>query len=1781
MIKKLFCIIPLICLLLMIVFWEPIAGTFIKTCINGYCRYHFGGELQAEKVYKQQGYWAFEKPLISHNGAQLSAERILFSVGLKPLKRTVELEVIVENSHIDLREEITNLEDVMYDIISKTVPYWLFKVHSSFTIENGKISWNEKINNRLTENEADFRFLAVSKTEQKQATLGVFLAGKENQSNFFELQANKEQQLPLRAELLFRNVSCSKIARIYQAFGHAFHGWEISDGEIDGKIYYHHPENRRAYVWGEATLKNFAFGNPQQELTGSLLEAKFNLEAKVGDKEIPRVTGSISLSREGSFAQFKNGSPYWELNNLEGEISFLPGEGINVLFGGQCKHEDHSFGLKIKGDASVFDDTQAAIGLSCLLSNPNKEDAEVQVVVRQLGSLYNLAEIQLNGFGKEEFKLAQKVLSSYCPDLHQVQMRNGRFAASGIAYMEDFSLSEMKIDKIFGDHLLFDFEPLDMSVYIEKASGDFSFNFSSSNPLETIDANVSLNDGNFDFLGINGNVSRFEKITTELAVRKGVLQKSELKGHFAGLDGTFEVDWASRDEFLKVNFFGKANKLSSFMPINFTKPYEHNFPNDFVNIIGGMSWHGEGARFKGKLIFTDLNAESEDTIAFGFDVEKSSEKLWKRWPADELAISYWEKFGLEAMQKAMPPIISPLILFESNWLKAESGIAGIVVRKGWFQAEKLNLKKYVAPFVFPDDQMELKGIGDFKGFFDLKRIAVEYTAENIVLENQYMRLDLDKILSGKKGEGQTGLYAAHYFDIEKGLHFGTIPLSQASYLEKNSELHFTNIDALVILEGNKVYFSDLTTKCHGLELDGAIDIDFDVPNDGRFAVDVKVEKLKGTLPQVKDLLGHFNPDPSFINIPIDGDVSLSNEAATFSFAFEPGDFLFDAKVKGMVSDAEMSFENSSLKINGAKLNFSYDHENKSLDISNIYGNVLVGDPLLDEHYVLSGEYIRFVDYANNKAEFDVWIGDQSRDIIRLVGKTLPEESVELSHKVSFHINHELTHFGDVHPADFQLIVKDWKSIDYLNLGLDIRLNTLFHDLQRFGKSGVLPDSMNLAEGLNNIRTASGDVRVELNYKGESGEFHYNIEGNDIVINNYVVKDCKIRGRKSGEYWCLNSLHLDDLFISAYIKNKNKLWTINQMQFRYGDAISMILDGSYLTEENMVKAHVSALEMKFEELSNCGPFIDSFIKSSAPHGKMIASGELQFAPKKNIQGWRLEAILDATLLDWDMKGLYFQDVQNVSCHFVSDKGITLRNLSTNIITPDTRLTRAQFSFEKASYEFLNGELLYDNLKFQVPSHHLPWFADAMMHSFPATFTPACADVMKNCKLQGNLEGTLHYEYNPPYTAIQLRLQDGKYLFLNSEHDLKNCVMEYDPFEFKAVSKYGLGDDHVWLYARSTSPNLASGELVLSDLSPNLYGTESSNQNLFILWENDTQYGISIKRAEGKYSGLNVQLQRDLSESLSEKAMHLIGRVDINPQAAKGLFPEEISKKVVDWKIGDGYRLNGKWRVQKDSSQDYANKLHFLGTFEGNQFSVKGYQFDSMIAHLEYTPKSARFRDFSIVDASGTLTSDRMDLVKGGDGHWYFSMPEMKIEKFRPSILKEEGMHRPHLQKPLVIRELVVEGCQGSLSNSETIIGKGYFKFINRSKKRLQNTIFQIPSDILSRIGLDLSVLTPITGTVEYKLQNGNVYLTKFKDVYSESKLSKFNLSNSSPSTVDFEGNLNVNVKMNQNNLLFKLAELFTVNIGGSLQKPTYSLQKQNREVTLRNSSQSTQNLTEKF
>lgn len=1765
MVKKTLCLLLIGVLLIVPLFWDAITRTCLKAGIDRYCILYFGSPLQIDSMSREGKYWVLESPSLQPSGARLSAGRMFFRFEIHPLLRSIDLEITVDDSRIDLKEEGSNLEEVFSEIFSKAIPSWIFKIHTSLQIKDGKVYWQEKGKEGVKQYVADVSIHVQSDEAAKQGSLSLYLSGRENTGNLFELAMFKEKNDPLNADLRFKNVECGKIAKIYQALGAPFYSWEVATGTIDGTLHLFHPEKKRAYLWGEAELHDLTFINSKLEMKASIGKASAKLETHVEDAGVPRITGNLLLEKGAQLEIAREGAPYWSLNDVHGDIAFLPGEGITLMFQGECSHRQDSFGIEIKGEASVFDDTQAAIDITCGIMTDEKKDCLLKLSMRQLGFMYNTAEIQAVNIGKEEFSLFQRALLPLLPESQSFEVRKGSIDLEAIAYLEGYRITDVKIDKLLARDLKINVDPMDLNLHLEKTAGALSINLAEPDPLSSLDADFELSGGMIQCLGINGNAWEFKDLLTTVSVRRGILQKSEIKGNSHGLKGAIDVDWMQKGQFLTLNFTGPAKNISTFLPLAFTKGVENAFAEDTVNIVGTMSWKGPVSTFNGEMRFRHPRSTASDTIFFGFDLEESSDALWKKQEGVKLAASYWDAASLEAMRKVMPPIASPMLLFESNWILAESGVAGLALRKGWFRADNISFEHYVTPFVFSRSQLDMKGHGNLEGVFDHQCVAIEYEADSLEMENPHFIFQIPKVGALKKGKLDKKAAAVHYFDFLKGHHFGMIPFERGTYLEKNSGLFIADVNALVILEGQEVHFLEMTANSQGLMASGEVDLDFNPHDDKKLSIDIRINSLEGPLDAVKSAFCAFCPDWNLLHLPVFGNVSLQGHAANLSLVFGEGSVQFDTHFQGMITDFSTSFLDNKLSLSGLKMNFSYDHAKNALNLSNIYGDLHLSGLKGGEKYVVSGEYVRFPNLLKGISEFDIWIGDLSRDFSRLVGRTLPEEHPGNTPLVALHINHELTHFGDVHPANFQLLLKDdWMTVDTFALGANVRLSTLFHDLQKLAKTRLVSESIPFSNAIANLKKAQGDFFAKVEYKEKFGELAFQATGTDFRLNDYHFKNFAVKGKKQEDTFCLNHLSLDDISCQGFINICSDGLHFNQLKMHFGDAVAMKMDGQYSEKLETVDAQIREMDVNFANIDENLTLVAQAVKGSGLSGRMSGSGNLSVSMMKEDSSFKAEAILDVSFASWGINGIPFQDVRNVSCHFLSDKGITLRNLNVDILSEDLESSKAHLTVEKVAYEFQNEGNLFERLQINVPVKNLDWFTKTLEKSFPGLVTQACAEMIQNCKRDGELSLELQYEFNPPYTAMALRVLDGRYIFWNNELDLKDFLLEYDPFEFKIASRAKIGEKHVTVEARSASPTLMDGILTVTDQSFES-SLDPKRGTLEVHWANDTHSGIAIKSVLGNFSGLNFNLREDPLQPLSKLAIHLMGNIDIDARDAVALVPKEFSKKIEEWKIGDGYQLAGKWKIKKTSAgKDYPNNLHFQGKLLGQGFGILGYRFDQLESNLEYTSSAVRIRHLSIADFAGNLEADQIELVKSVSGDWHIAMPKMEIHKLVPSNLTGLEMHSRTQKSPLVIRNLLLEGFQGTLENSKSFIGKGSLRFSNKIKSRFQNPLFQIPSDILSRIGLDLSVLTPVTGSIEYRLQDGKVFLTKLRDVYSDRRLSRFYLSPASSSYMDFGGHLNVQVRMKQNNLLFKFAELFTVNITGELAKPLYSFQRQSKE-----------------
>lgn len=389
----------------------------------------------------------------------------------------------------------------------------------------------------------------------------------------------------------------------------------------------------------------------------------------------------------------------------------------------------------------------------------------------------------------------------------------------------------------------------------------------------------------------------------------------------------------------------------------------------------------------------------------------------------------------------------------------------------------------------------------------------------------------------------------------------------------------------------------------------------------------------------------------------------------------------------------------------------------------------------------------------------------------------------------------------------------------------------------------------------------------------------------------------------------------------------------------------------------------------------------------------------------------------------------------------------------------------------------------------------------------------------------------------------------------DYYLSDLVFEKDEQDFRFSTRYHGQKAAFWANGSVALSGLDKGTLVLID-------HPGQTSPLRIGWKYDSGLGFSIDKAYGHFWGLDFALTKDDKNTLMYPWTVLKGDITVDPQRSFPLFSQEIADKIKSWQIGGRYLFQGDWMVDQEKISDLLDHLYFRGILSGQEFIAKGYRLQQLSAVVDYSPQQVMIQEVKANDAAGSLSCPEVILTKNGQDQWFLQAPSILVENLRPSLLRDVSQTKPAKLKPLLIKQIALENCQGYLEDVSSFQGKGSLSFVNPPKNYLKNTLFAIPAEILKRIGLDPHVMTPVTGLISLQIQGDRIHLTRFKDVYSEGRASKFYLARRSEgSWVDMNGNLYIQVRMKQYNLLFKLAELFTVTITGNLKKPSYTLHKQ--------------------
>ncbi len=539
------------------------------------------------------------------------------------------------------------------------------------------------------------------------------------------------------------------------------------------------------------------------------------------------------------------------------------------------------------------------------------------------------------------------------------------------------------------------------------------------------------------------------------------------------------------------------------------------------------------------------------------------------------------------------------------------------------------------------------------------------------------------------------------------------------------------------------------------------------------------------------------------------------------------------------------------------------------------------------------------------------------------------------------------------------------------------------------------------------------------------------------------------------------------------------------------------------------------------------------------GRVEGSGYLSMEWEKS--PWTYELDLDLSSAGFQFKDQNISNEGALQLHFSDQKILSIRGLNLDFAHPfvHSRIELLQFDVEKQQFHLEHAELRLparslSHLSFMDQDHDFECIADIDVAADLSTFS--CS------------------------------MREGFIPFLGSVRHVQNVHMEVDNGQghvtMQAIHQgHSLGLSASFRSSSPLSPSPStmrqwgplSGVLILEDEEEP--SCEASNDDrghpLTVHWELD-QGDLKLHSIEGTFGGLEASFCE------TEPGV-LIGRARLDFSYLSDFLPSRISKVFGRIKMGKGYELKGRLLTE--------NGLAFEGWLSGKSCELFGVQIRTLLAQLSLSQTEVRLSNIKASDFAGILKIDELILKKpvsseeGDEEPWSISSPSLTLEEFRPSLLHKIG-REPGLIGPLVVRELKITDFKGLLEESQTYSAKGECSFINSFKR--EHTVFDLPADFLGRIfGLDLELLIPVTGKMNFELKEGRIWLRDLFESYSEGKRSKFFLVKEglSPS-VDLDGHLNILVKMKQY-VLFKITEHFLLSIDGTIAKPAYHLQKKSK------------------
>lgn len=1335
-------------------------------------------------------------------------------------------------------------------------------------------------------------------------------------------------------------------------------------------------------------------------------------------------------------------------------------------------------------------------GLISLVFDPLQSQGQIQIGLNQ-NKLYQTALFSCQKLSTQDCQFLQTLLSFRWPQLRQIELLSSNIDGQFSVTYNENALLNLKLKDLHFNDIAYRLIPLETEIHFNDIFINGSSDLRQEKIWNSLNAEILLKDGKIVVdRGVKEPIT-ISEIDTDLLVRKGVIERSPLHFNFVGFEGKVEIEGGSTEDFLTMHLTGSPKDLSLLLPKSIQSILVSNFPNDQCSIVANIKRLWKEIEIEGNLKIQEPKNLLSESINFGCHLD---------------------------------------VVFDQNDIT--------LLPKGWFNTKNIALDKYLTPFLFPNRDLLVYGIGEFKGNFNKESIVVKYTARDLRLENEHLLMENPLV-------SQVGLEGIHHFDLKTGNHYGTLPIHNGSYYDKSSGLLFSDIRGLIHFKDKNLEIKPIEAFCHDINFGGAVNLDYSNPNVGEFSLALNIPQVSGKFSQVQQLLSHLDHPELLTKVALDGNVEAKNSGVILQFDFFPKDFDFFASIEGSLNQGFMPIKEGSLSIQGLDFDFNYNQDSNLLVLSELQGTLLAGKLGTPVEYGIESQKILFKGNEADHIELDIRLKDQNNCMMRLAGIS----STNQDGQTHWLIDKALSHFANVHPTRFQLVTTD-QGVDQFNLNFELELSNFLKEVNRLVEAGVFPGSEDVKNWVW-LRESQGTLQASIHYDQVENLTSYEMYSDNLQWRDHSFSQFILKGRKQDKKWMLDRCQLDDFSLFAELHHENEKWKINTLGINQSDVWQLGLEGLFSLDPCHLKAKIKLIDLNLDKIAQLKTFSRSICLKNL-NGFVKGNGELEISFLSHAPWVDIIGRINTDLKDVFWKNYQIKSNGTIGFELLKNQLLQIQNLSLSLVDENKKV--AELNNSHIYFAIADKQLNSFQSNFNVPAGKSRTFFTWLQKCFPDSMSDSSKEFLVGFKLQEDLRGGVNIERGADDVfRTRILLSDGLYRIKQQKWDLKDVNIEISGRDASFSAFSNIERAKISILGEALWPGFSEGTVSFSEVE------QPQSPPLVVKWSEKGKSSPSIDSLEGQIYGVRLSLNHLPIEKNPPYWSALEGEISFDPDRMKNLLSPSLAAKIEQLQIAGICQLKGICWMNSQWGRSFEDALYFQGNLHSQNLLLKGYLLDQLTADVEYVPGQLTLSHFEIQDQSGLLVAPQSTFTKSNE-IWSAAVPTITIKNFIPSLLRDSASKAPVLSKSLLVKEMEFHNFNGQVDNTQTWRGEGNLHFLNPTRKNSQpHPVLVIPAELILRLGLNPRVLNPVTGKISFKILGDRFYLTRFKDVYSEGKGSKFTLAESTkPSWVDFDGNLSVQIKMKQYNLMFKLAELFNVSVEGSLKKPRYVLYKHGKE-----------------